>query len=135
MIPLLNRAWAASFARIDSNRRANANRGWFPANRVLLDHPEIEKMENVGENGNSENVQETGETVPNPSSLNLHTGTSGRVFDSLLQLYARNGGSERRKKELDNGDGISASLKSGKKITAGLLMKYGVSNLNKKELI
>ena len=80
-------------------------------------------------------MQEIGETVPSPSSLNLHTGTSGRVFDSLLKSYARNGGAECCKRELDNGDGISASLKSGKNITAGLLMKYGVLNLNNKDLI
>jgi len=41
IIPLVNKAWDASFARVDSNKKAIAERGWFPYNRALLLHPDI----------------------------------------------------------------------------------------------
>ena len=36
IIILVNYAWEQSFARIDSNRTAIVERGWFPLNRNLL---------------------------------------------------------------------------------------------------
>ena len=36
LIPLINKAWKASFARVDKNRNAHADRGWNPLNQNLL---------------------------------------------------------------------------------------------------
>ena len=36
IIPLINTAWAQSFARPSSNKKAIAERGWYPLNRNLL---------------------------------------------------------------------------------------------------
>ena len=41
IIPLINRSWNSSFARIGKNRNAICERGWFPLNRNLLTMPEI----------------------------------------------------------------------------------------------
>ena len=41
IIPLINKSWHSSFARIDKNRNAICERGWFPLNRNLLTMPEI----------------------------------------------------------------------------------------------
>ena len=38
---LTSKAWTKSFARKDTNRKAIAERGWHPCNRVLLKHPDI----------------------------------------------------------------------------------------------
>lgn len=39
---LVNQAWKWSFARVVSaNKKAVADRGWFPYNRILLDHPDL----------------------------------------------------------------------------------------------
>jgi hypothetical protein len=38
IIPLVNRAWAASFATVDTNKKAIYDRGWYPLNRNLLLH-------------------------------------------------------------------------------------------------
>ena len=41
IIPLVNAAWKQSFARIEKNKNACADRGWNPLNRCLLLHSEI----------------------------------------------------------------------------------------------
>ena len=41
IIPLINRSWNNSFARVGKNRNAICERGWFPLNRNLLTMPEI----------------------------------------------------------------------------------------------
>ena len=38
---ILNYAWDISFARIDGNKKAILERGWYPYNRNLLLHPEL----------------------------------------------------------------------------------------------
>ena len=42
IIPLVNNAWQASFARVDTNKKAIAERGWNPCNQNLLLYPEIQ---------------------------------------------------------------------------------------------
>jgi len=42
IIPLVNVAWSASFARISKNKKAIAERGWGPCNRNLLLYKEIQ---------------------------------------------------------------------------------------------
>lgn len=42
IIPLVNVAWSASFARINKNKKAIAERGWGPCNRNLLLYKEIQ---------------------------------------------------------------------------------------------
>ena len=39
LMPLVNRAWAESFARVDKNRNAISERGWNPLNKALLLDP------------------------------------------------------------------------------------------------
>jgi hypothetical protein len=37
--------WEKSFARVRTNKQAIAERGWGPMNYVLLDHPELQEIE------------------------------------------------------------------------------------------
>jgi hypothetical protein len=41
IIPIINYAWKKSFARVDKNKKAIAERGWFPYNRNLLRNEEL----------------------------------------------------------------------------------------------
>ena len=41
IIPLVRKSWPKAFANVMSNKKAIAERGWFPFNRVLLLHPDI----------------------------------------------------------------------------------------------
>ena len=49
LMPLINRAWNASFARKQKNQQAIADRGWCPLNYNLLTHPEIRATMTKGE--------------------------------------------------------------------------------------
>ena len=40
-MPLVNEAWSKSFARVNTNKKAMAEQGWFPYNQKLLQHPDI----------------------------------------------------------------------------------------------
>jgi len=41
LMPLINEAWEKSFARVDKNRNAIADRGWNPLNKALLLDPTL----------------------------------------------------------------------------------------------
>ena len=41
IIIIINYAWTRSFSRIESNRQAIADRGWYPYNRILMTDPSI----------------------------------------------------------------------------------------------
>jgi hypothetical protein len=43
VVPVCNKAWQQSFARVEPNERAVSRRGWDPLNRGLLKHPDILK--------------------------------------------------------------------------------------------
>ena len=44
ILPLIHRAVALSFRRVESNKKALRARGWFECNWVLMDHPEVVKI-------------------------------------------------------------------------------------------
>ena len=41
LVPLINKAWKASFAQVEHNKRAISERGWNPFNRNLLTYKDI----------------------------------------------------------------------------------------------
>ena len=41
IIPLINKAWANSFAEVEPNKKVIAERGWFPYNQNLLMHNQL----------------------------------------------------------------------------------------------
>ena len=41
IIPLINKAWNDSFARVEKNKQAIAERGWYPLNRNILLNDEL----------------------------------------------------------------------------------------------
>jgi hypothetical protein len=44
VIPLVNHAWARSFARVQMAKKAIAARGWGPLNYILLKHETLQKF-------------------------------------------------------------------------------------------
>ena len=112
-MPLVNIAWNKSFARVESNQAAATTRGWYPANRVLLKHPEVLALETrrggqeeivVGEEGEAAGE---GSSI-DPESINLHQGEAGRVMDTILQSYSKNGGTTRIHQQLKQGEEVGA---------------------------
>jgi hypothetical protein len=42
---IVHYAWEKSFARVNMNKHAIAERGWGPLNYILLDHPELKALQ------------------------------------------------------------------------------------------
>jgi len=49
LLPLINRAWAESFARVDKNKNTISGRGWNPLNNALLLDPVLRSTMTVNE--------------------------------------------------------------------------------------
>jgi hypothetical protein len=112
IIPLLNKVFQHSYGRVPTNLKATSERGWCPANRKLLSHPDL--LPNDSE----------------PPELNLQSGLSSVVVDRLCQQRERNGGIARRQHRLEDGTEAIASLEDAKRITSGLLVSNGIHSLN-----
>jgi hypothetical protein len=53
IVRIVNIAWQKSFARVDTNLKAIAERGWGTLNCVLLDHPELQETKDRVESINN----------------------------------------------------------------------------------
>jgi hypothetical protein len=71
-IPLINLVWQKSFARKSTNKNAIRDRGWYPANRKLLQDPKILK---------TKTLSTTRTDIP-PNPMNLPDGSDGRRTNS-----------------------------------------------------
>ena len=69
-IPLVNRVWPKSFGRTETNKTAIRDRGWYPANRMLLHDPEILKTKAAVSNGTTIATEE--EAAPTITATNHH---------------------------------------------------------------
>jgi hypothetical protein len=157
IIPLINTAWAKSFAKVDSSRKAILRRGWNPLNYVLLDHPELNKPNQtdstttgtdstttgtVGATITSDEAAQTTATHTTAiTTLNasLQVNKNGKtVSNYLTNLLAQESKDEGRKRKYEqqqrekqeNGKRIDV-LKDMTKVTAGKLVGNGCHVLGK----
>lgn len=134
IVPLVNAAWTTSFGRVRSNKKAIAERGWFPPNRVLLLHKDI--IINVTQNNETTRIPFASLTRDDnneqnlPRIVNTSTGTVRVVLDTLLRYRARNGGVEQNIANINRGQDILKDIDKGKRLTVGLLVARGVHSLN-----
>ena len=152
LMPIINKAWSQSFARVKDNQKAISERGWNPLNYNLMLNPEIratmteqereeEGLSNstiilprtVGLNQERSDSTYTESSIPmsansdttQQSSLNFSTGQSAATIESIIaatQLLERR---EQIKKEQDEGKKLAEKLKDAKRITTGMLYKTG----------
>ncbi len=104
---LLGQAWAISFARVENNKKAIAERGWGPLIFNCLLHPEIVSTQHRGglggcSNGGHQDIRTEGPPlVPEPDNkqmqleeaappqLNLLQGLAGSLIDTILDKRLR----------------------------------------------
>jgi hypothetical protein len=75
-IPLVNRVWPKSFGRMETNKTAICDQGWYPANWMLLHDLEILKTKSALSNGTRIATEE--ETAP--------TITTNHAMDDTLDI-------------------------------------------------
>jgi hypothetical protein len=80
---LVRYAWEKSLARVRTNKQAIVERG--PLNYVILDHPELQEIEERVRR--AEEIDTSEDTVQQLSLtlLNTDEGTSGETFNLFLQ--------------------------------------------------
>jgi hypothetical protein len=90
IVGIVHYAWNASFARVETNKKAIANRGWYPTNFILLDSRELDKNKNNMHVWDVYTACElTGSQPEELSKLNLATGLSKTLFDQVIEYKAR----------------------------------------------
>jgi hypothetical protein len=52
IVPTINFAWKRSFAKVENNKKAILERGWYPANKNLLTRAEVLRTKKVEPDGN-----------------------------------------------------------------------------------
>ncbi len=80
IVGMVNYAWEISFQRLESNKKAVAERRWGLSNYNLLLHPEIS-----GENGNAVALS----SDVSPEELNLMQGLSGTLTNKIVMFQNR----------------------------------------------
>ena len=158
LMPIINKAWDKSFARIRHNKNAIADRGWNPLNYNLLLNPEIRatmtKQDQKHESSSDDIIlpsvftpdntsiretnSESNRTRNNDidessiqSSLKISYGTSSFCLKAILKQEQLQEARERIKEEKDEGESVLKRLQQAKRITAGICYKIGTSRLGK----
>jgi hypothetical protein len=124
IVCIVNEAWEKSFARIETNRKAIAERGWGPLNYNCLTDPELQLLST-----SNSNTELSGTTAIAPDVLNFNAGKSGTLTDQVVAYRnredARNGVNleeqARRRKETAQ----QAINDHKKRYTAGLHVASG----------
>ena len=105
---ILNKIFPIAFGRIDKNRKAASERGWYPPNRKLLDHPELEQANKILSQGD---VQ-----------FNTDNVKCASVLDTIIQQQLRTSGIEEASRNWkEEGKRIQQHLKEAKKVMSGVL--------------
>jgi hypothetical protein len=126
VVGLVTKAWKASFARTETNRKAISDRGWGPRalNYQVLLHPEILS---------SKPGQKQSLALPDsqvcPDELNLSGGIAATLIDRIVihknkeSSVSGEGAFERMRKRKETAEAKIASKSS--RMTAGLLASSG----------
>ena len=147
IIPLVNQAWSLSFARVELNKKAIAERGWGPLNRNLLLYKEVQhtmtKQERESFIGtlhnnpplisvdiNSDNSTAVSD-LSNVSqkflnsrhhqkviALNYSSGNSAMVLDTIVAETDLREARERNRLKKIEGQTITSKLNDVKSVTA-----------------
>jgi hypothetical protein len=120
VVDLVSRAWEVSFARVKSNKKAIADRGWSPLNYNCLLHPEIQATQY--KNPSLVSLSQITDVVP-PDGLNLTVGLAATIMDSLteakMRADARNG-IDQEEHRRQKSEKAKKAIQDSKRITAGV---------------
>lgn len=131
IVNLVHEAWLESFARVKSNKKAIADRGWNPLTYNCLLHPEILATKYQHDITGASNIEQS---ATSPTSLaiteklNLSQGLAGTLIDSIVETRMRDDAcngvnlDEIRRKQRQSA--IDA-METGKRITADRLVASG----------
>jgi hypothetical protein len=121
-------AWEKSFARVETNKHAIAERGWGPLHYVLLDHPELKQIEDrvsmvtLRDDGDRYFPQES------LNDLNTTEGIAGDTIELFMEEKARReelDGMDRAGRDRQWRETAQKKLDMGKRLTSGIWAAAG----------
>jgi hypothetical protein len=122
---LVRTAWDKSFGRVETNRKAIADRGWGPLNYCLLDHPELQETDDRVDNS----LMAAGFLRPDHQELmpledlNTTHGFSGNLVSKFIEHKIQQqmeNGDNPIEKRLNQKRGAQNKMERHAKISAGL---------------
>ena len=157
VLNIVNQSFSASFGRVDTNKKAIAERGWGPMNRNLMTYPiiratitkeEKEKEESVDGNIKLPTHKKNDPTdlaimptfnpdlavvpyIADQQILNFGKGTAAWCLDSMVMSHDLMAARERIRKSQIEGQTIKEKLQECKRLTAGNLFKCGSCRIGK----
>jgi hypothetical protein len=155
IVPMTNYANARSFANVEGNKKAIAERGWFPYNRNLLLHPDIrntmsaaqlkeekekgfypskrfENEKRINEMNRPTMMEEQAPPLPplpsSPPDLNFGSGSAMRFLKRIVRATELQEARKQIIEEKKEGGELKDRLKNMTKLTAANLTAVGVSH-------
>jgi len=90
VIGLVHYAWEHSFAKVESNRKAIAGRGWNPLTLNLLDQEELHREKDDKAIKNTYQLAFIhGKENVDPSCLNFDSGVTKTLMDKIIEQKIR----------------------------------------------
>jgi hypothetical protein len=129
---ILSFAWDKSYGDLVGNKKAILERGWNPLNRGVLHHDDIRKKDSsIASVTGSVSVSDDSGI----SDANVSTGNAGMVLNTLQSSVRRDIGREKHYEEqkkniIENRQENEARVMAISRVTAGVVFKAGVTNLN-----
>ena len=116
IVPLVNKLFHECYGNVALNKKATADRGWFPANRALVEHPSLSHDE---------------EPAVEDLALNVADGLGAAALDRIIAHRARSeGGKKAAEKRMATKEGVSKNILETRKLTAGVITGNGVHSLD-----
>ena len=118
IIPLLNKMFHRAYNNKAANKKAVCDRGWFPPNCVLINHPAL--MDDI-----------TPKPTPTVDDLNTSEGMGATVLNRVICNRARQDGARKAAEERKRkGETVIENLRESKRLSSGVLAANGVYSLN-----
>ena len=142
VIPIVNRGFSLSFARVETNQHAILNRGWNPLTWILLDHPEVKAtMQTTGEEPHPTTTTsrilttlDGQDVLSSCRQLNFINGRAGDILKTVIKESDRFQMREQIKKEFEDGTRLKKTINATKKVTSGVAFSHGILGLHSNEM-
>jgi hypothetical protein len=105
IVPTVNYTWNKSYAVVQNNKKAIYERGWYPANKALLNHPDVLRTKKVSDDSNltvglDAGMSETmGCAEASRLVINPNHGMAAVLFNAAVNEQRNNPEAMKRKQE------------------------------------
>jgi hypothetical protein len=120
----MNKIFYKSYNNVANNKKAVADRGWYPPNMALLEHPSL-----IDDQKKDPSPQSS-QSAPFPD-INIQCGLAGTVLDKVLRERSKSDGAKKaaEKRKLTS-DLIAQNILKLQRLTSGVMTMNGIHGLS-----